>query len=582
MATKEAKLQIVVDAQNRTQGTFNALKSNLDDVTAKHRGLTSAMQGVGTAGAVAFGGLSLLTAGVVKAGADFEQTEVAFRTMLGSADLAQKTLADLAEFASKTPFELPQLEQASKQLLAYGTTAEELIPTMKMLGDITAGVGMDKLPQLILAFGQVKAATKLTGTELRQFTEAGVPMLEALVQHFNKTGKAVATVSNAAGLTTKQIDKLGNANAAATTKLHGLNITLQKQENRMREMRKNNNDSGASWKNLTIDIGETKRKIAETEATISKNSGTLNLATQSVSSFGQAAELTAGQVQEMISNGEVSFQDVEAALASMTGEGGKFFNLMAEQSTTLGGLWSTFKDNVSLTARAIGTELLPYLKPLVTQLIGITQAVGNFAKEHPQLTAAILVGALAFTALLAVLLPLAIALPGIIIMFGALGTAIAVVTAISAPILLVVGAIIAVLAILVSQGYFTKDAWEAVWLGIKLIAADGANAVIATVEAMINFVLESVNRAIRSINHIISLAQKVPGVGKNISKLGEIKADFGRIDNDLIAANDFAGRRNISTTQTVLNMAGSVFLSENVAEQIGDMIMSKLKLSSPI
>src|SRR5688572_23091431 len=99
------------------------------------------MRVVGAAGAVAFGGLALMTKGIVQAGAGFEQTQIAFETMIGSAEVAQKTLKDLATFAAKTPFELTQLEEASKRLLAYGVDVESLIPTLRMLGDISAGVG---------------------------------------------------------------------------------------------------------------------------------------------------------------------------------------------------------------------------------------------------------------------------------------------------------------------------------------------------------------------------------------------------------------------------------------------------------
>lgn len=82
--------------------------------------------------------------------------------MIGSAKEADSFVKDMISFAAKTPFEIKGLETASKQLLAYGFNQKEVLPNLKNLGDIAAGVGMDKLPQLILAFGQVKAATKLT------------------------------------------------------------------------------------------------------------------------------------------------------------------------------------------------------------------------------------------------------------------------------------------------------------------------------------------------------------------------------------------------------------------------------------
>ena len=132
----------------------------------------------------AFGGIGAMA---IKSAADMEQAKVAFTTMLGSADLAGKKLAEISDFARKTPFELPQVVQGAKQLLAYGIEADKLIPTFTNLGNIAAGVGMDKLPNLILAFGQVKAATKLTGAELRQFTEAGVPLLDELAKMMGVT-----------------------------------------------------------------------------------------------------------------------------------------------------------------------------------------------------------------------------------------------------------------------------------------------------------------------------------------------------------------------------------------------------------
>lgn len=479
MASKEAKLQIVVDAQNRTQGTFNALQNNLDAVRKSYHGLQSTLTGIGTAGAASFAALGLLTKGVVKAGAEFEQTTIAFETMIGSVEKAQEVLTDLSQFASRTPFELGQLEEASKRLLAYGTTADELIPTLRMLGDISAGVGMDKLPQLILAFGQVRAATKLTGMELRQFSEAGVPLLGTLA------------------------DQLG---------------------------------------------------------------------------------ATESQVIEMVSAGEVGFDQVKMALEALTSEGGRFFNLMERQSSSLGGLWSNLKDQISLTARSIGEELLPYLKPVVEQLIAMTQAIGEFVKEHPKLSAAILVIALGLSALLAILLPIAIALPGLIILFTGLGAAFAAVTAISAPLLLIIGSIIAVLAILVSQGYLTKSAWQDVWLGIKVIAAEATNAVIQSVENMINFVVDGVNTAIRAINKVIEAAQKVPGVGKLIPTISELdRVELGGIDTNLLTTNDLAGRSSpVSKANNSITVTGNTLLSEDAAEKIGDLILGRLKLSNAI
>lgn len=182
MADKILKLIIsAVDDASRTLdkigGNVQTLSSQMTKAGAVIAGMGAAITGVGVV--------------LVKEAAKFEQYGVAFETMLGSAEQATKTLAELKDFAKKTPFNLEELVDGSKRLMAYGMEANELIPTLQMLGNITAGVGREKLPQLILAFGQVKAATRLTGMELRQFSETGVPMLDALAKKFGKTAREI-------------------------------------------------------------------------------------------------------------------------------------------------------------------------------------------------------------------------------------------------------------------------------------------------------------------------------------------------------------------------------------------------------
>lgn len=139
---------------------------------------------------VAIGGF--VTSKFVKIAGDFEQFDIAFTTMLGSAERAKALLKDITDFAAKTPFELPELVEGSKRLLAFGFAGEKIIDTMRTLGNITAGVGREKMPQLILALGQVRAATRLRGQELRQFTEAGVPLIEELAKTMGKEEKEIA------------------------------------------------------------------------------------------------------------------------------------------------------------------------------------------------------------------------------------------------------------------------------------------------------------------------------------------------------------------------------------------------------
>lgn len=182
----------------------SGLKGHVEDFGTSLSGLMRTAAVVGTAVSGAF---ILIGKSALDSASQFEQSRIAFETMLGSADKAKRLLRDISDFAMKTPFELPQLVDGAKRLLAYNIEAKEIIPTMKALGNIAAGVGMDKLPNLILAFGQVKAATHLTGMELRQFTETGVPMLGALSKQLGKTEAEIIPMISSGEISFDMVDK---------------------------------------------------------------------------------------------------------------------------------------------------------------------------------------------------------------------------------------------------------------------------------------------------------------------------------------------------------------------------------------
>lgn len=123
----------------------------------------------------------------------FEKQRVALQGILNSASEAQKAFEGLKAMALESPFQLKELVTFTKELSAYGIEAEKLLPTVSMLSDMSAGLGVD-MSRLILAYGQVKSASVLRGQELRQFTEAGIPMVQALADKFTAlNGKLVTT-----------------------------------------------------------------------------------------------------------------------------------------------------------------------------------------------------------------------------------------------------------------------------------------------------------------------------------------------------------------------------------------------------
>ena len=160
---------------------------------------------IGAAAAVAVG-VALVAAGTasVKAAADFEQTTVAFTTMLGSAEEADKFLRELAEFAKRTPFTIQGVELAARKLMAVGFAADDVIPVLTDVGNIAAGLGLGEegLSRLILNLGQVQAQGKLTGRELRDFAVAGIPMLEELSKELGVTTAEVSKMVSAGEIDT--------------------------------------------------------------------------------------------------------------------------------------------------------------------------------------------------------------------------------------------------------------------------------------------------------------------------------------------------------------------------------------------
>ena len=115
---------------------------------------------------------------------EFELQQRSLQVLLGSKKEANELWNKTAELAVRSPFRVKELVTYTKQLAAYRVEAHKLYDTNKMLADISAGLGVD-MNRLILAYGQVKAANFLRGTELRQFSEAGVNLLQLLSEYYS-------------------------------------------------------------------------------------------------------------------------------------------------------------------------------------------------------------------------------------------------------------------------------------------------------------------------------------------------------------------------------------------------------------
>lgn len=133
-------------------------------------------------------GIGVALAGVavaaVKTAAGYQRTSIALTNMLGSAEKANAFLKEMQTFAAKTPFSFTDVAQASQKFLAFGFTAEQILPTLTAVGDAAAGVGAgsDGVNRLTVALGQIAAKGKLASQEMMQITELGIPAWQLLAE----------------------------------------------------------------------------------------------------------------------------------------------------------------------------------------------------------------------------------------------------------------------------------------------------------------------------------------------------------------------------------------------------------------
>jgi len=137
---------------------------------------TAAIAAMGVAGSVV----------AMKMAADFEQVQVAFRVIIGDARAADAVLKDIRQFANATPFEFPELAGGAKQLAAYGIEAQQLVPTLRMLGELAAGLNIP-IGELADLYGRNRAQQRLYTRDLNEFMGRGIPLLDEFAKMFGTT-----------------------------------------------------------------------------------------------------------------------------------------------------------------------------------------------------------------------------------------------------------------------------------------------------------------------------------------------------------------------------------------------------------
>ena len=187
---------------------------------------------------------------------NLQQADVAFTTMLWGAEAARKMLQDLSDFAANTPFELTGVRQTAKQLLAYGIEAHKIIPTLKALGDVSAGLSVP-IEQVAYAYGQVKSAGRLVGNDLKQFINAGVPIIQELAKNMGVAESKIKDMVSAGKIWFADVEKAFQTMSSEWGKFANL---MEKQSDTMMGAWSNLQDSidslgEAIWSLFTGEVG---------------------------------------------------------------------------------------------------------------------------------------------------------------------------------------------------------------------------------------------------------------------------------------------------------------------------------------
>jgi tape measure domain-containing protein len=230
----------------------------------------------GIGGALA-GGVATVAGGVkaINAAADFEQTKVAFTTLIGDAAKAEETLTRLRKLGAETPFEFPELADAGRKLIAFGEGADTVPETLRRIGDISTGI-QAPVNEIAELYGKARVQGRLFAEDINQLTGRGIPIIQELAKQFG---------------------------------------------------------------------------------------------------------VSDSQVKELVESGQVGFPAIEQAFVSLTSEGGKFQGMMAAQSKTTTGLFSTLKDAINETFLVLGQPINDAIRPLIAEAIGLVQKLAPMAKR---------------------------------------------------------------------------------------------------------------------------------------------------------------------------------------------------------
>lgn len=213
------------------QATKNELQeltrvSNQTSMSSGKNGLMGSLMGAASSarmfgGALVASGLYQFGEAAIEARSRIEQLEVSFSTLLGSQAQANALLQEIREYGTVTPYDTEGLAQAARLMLSYGMATNKVMPTLRMLGDISMG-DKEKLQSLTLAFSQMSASGRVCKEDLNQMVNAGFNPLQIIAE---QTGKSIGELNDEVSAGKISVNQIEQAFISATSeggKFHGM------------------------------------------------------------------------------------------------------------------------------------------------------------------------------------------------------------------------------------------------------------------------------------------------------------------------------------------------------------------------
>lgn len=185
----------------------------------------------------------------------FQQLEIAFSTMLKSKEKADKLMSELVDIAAKTPFDLQGVASSAKQMIAYGSSAENVGDELVMLGNVAAGVG-SQLSEIAYLYGTLRTQGRAYATDIRQFAGRGIPIYEELAKVLGVTKDEVSGLVTAGKVGFKEVEQAFKN----MTSESGIYYNLMQEQSKSLTGQLSN--LGDAWDTMLNEIGKDTQGIA--------------------------------------------------------------------------------------------------------------------------------------------------------------------------------------------------------------------------------------------------------------------------------------------------------------------------------